>query len=238
MALDGMFWIRIAAMVAGVGALEWRRQRRAARAAAASATPAESAISAVPDPPQPFGYKTLWFALRAPSTSAVAEALRLEDAAPANWRSGLEASRAGLVFVSPLVRGWAFVVSDSLPQLDGGESGARCRESLAALSQRFGEAFYFGTHRIVEYHAWARSENGEMRRAFAYLGEAGELLLDEGQPTHEERAAEAVFDAELVEQGGAPDEESVLAVASRWTIDPRELASAGGEPALGLVGRL
>ena len=40
------------------------------------------------DRPAPFGYKVLWFALKASDPASVVDALELGEAAPANWASG------------------------------------------------------------------------------------------------------------------------------------------------------
>jgi hypothetical protein len=90
---------------------------------------------------------------------------------------------------------------------------------LENLSKQFAEAFYFGTHRIVGYHAWASAEKGKIRRAFGYLGERGEFLVNVGDRTPEEiEIGTGVADTDT-----APDEESVLGLAASWVLDPREI---------------
>jgi hypothetical protein len=73
-----------------------------------------------PDKPQGFGFKVLWFALKAFAPAAVVDALELGEATTANWESGLAAvydskRNDALVFVSPPVGGWVLAVSCLLP---------------------------------------------------------------------------------------------------------------------------
>lgn len=91
---------------------------------------------------------------------------------------------------------------------------------LTELSREFGEALYFATYRIVEYHAWARAREGRVVRAFAYLGESGEVLLNQGRPTAAE--IEAGLEPDAVDEW-TPDDDTVFAIARAWGIDPAEV---------------
>ena len=233
-----MFWLRVAAIGSVLAFLEWRRQRKH-KLAEPAVGPNTIEISPEPDEPIAFGYKSLWLAVRSGSSAEVAGALGLDAVQEANWRTGLEAAtRGGLVFVSPPLGSWILVVGDSLPQL--GEPGAEEQHQMlmAKLSTRFGEAYFFGTHRVVEYHAWARYAAGKAVRAYAYSGESGEVLTDEGKPSSEEQRAGMIFTERRLEAGEVPDEESVLTIASQWSIDPREVGSLAARPSAGLVGSL
>jgi hypothetical protein len=80
-------------------------------------------FSQTPDTPQSFGFKIMWFALKASDPAAVVEAFELGEVTPANWESGLAAVYSGgrsesddrWLFVSPPVRGWVLAASTSLP---------------------------------------------------------------------------------------------------------------------------
>jgi hypothetical protein len=72
-----------------------------------------------------------------------------------------------------------------------------------------------------------------VERAFAYLGERGEVLFDVGDRTMEEQAlgVGAAFDEDEPwddddETSPWPDEETVLTLAGQWSLDPRTLESA------------
>ena len=169
-----------------------------------------------PDLPQAFGYKCAWLAIRSASVLEVTGALRLSHTEAANWATGLEQAYAGQMFVSPAVGKWVLAISTRL---------------LTKLSQRFGEAQYFGTHGVVEYQAWAKARQGQIVRAYAWLGESGATLWNIGSKTREElelgltfldeAAPEAASASDGPQTGAAyPNEESVLGMARKWSIDP------------------
>ena len=92
----------------------------------------------------------------------------------------------------------------------------------------------FSTHRIVEYHAWAKAEGGELRRAYAYSGESGVTILDIGEASEQEHTLgfhvfderspqaekESYWDNDTLTYRG---EEYVVQLAGRWSIDPTRL---------------
>ena len=92
---------------------------------------------------------------------------------------------------------------------------------LSGLSSKLGEVHYFGTHRVVDYHAWASAEGGDVRRAFAFLGERGEILFQVGEPTDDERHVGVPLD-----NVGVVDEDIVMALAARWSVDPTGIDGA------------
>jgi hypothetical protein len=99
---------------------------------------------------------------------------------------------------------------------------------LEGLSERFDEVQYFGTHRVVNYHAWAKAVDGRVVRAYGWLGERGEVLLDVGPKTVEEEALAFRFVDRTTAEGDwedreTPDEEDVMRIAGRWSINPQEV---------------
>ncbi|WP_174818539.1 hypothetical protein [Paenibacillus kobensis] len=176
-------------------------------------------FAATPDYPEPFGYKCQWFAVKTLDTQAVIEAMKMKDVQVSNWKSGIEGSYEGYYFVSPPVEGWTLVVNPIMPDL----SGAAAPSPLIVidrLSSRFGEACYFATHRVVEYHAWAKSIHGKIVRAYGYVGEIGETIIDEGEMSEEERENDVIFTGLDADEPRLPSEEDVLLMAAQWTIDP------------------
>jgi hypothetical protein len=167
------------------------------------------------DLPRSFGYKTAWIAVPSQEGRTVAEWLGVESIEHCSWSSGIEkAYYLRGVFITPPILGWTMAVG-ALPE--AGQD--RFLPFMEWVSKKFHQAFYFGTHRIVEYQAWAIAEDGRIRRAFAWLGERGEFLLNIGDRTPEE----VDLNTGLVDFECAPDEETVLELASRWVLDPREL---------------
>ena len=99
---------------------------------------------------------------------------------------------------------------------------------LEDLGGRFGEVQYFGTHRVVDYHAWARASDGWVIRSYAWLGERGDVLQDVGPKTPEEEelgfrfidSTTAEADRDDIE---LPGEEDVMRIAGRWSLNPQEI---------------
>jgi hypothetical protein len=175
--------------------------------------------SGVATVPSTFGYKTAWWCIPSEDTRAVVAALGLKDARPSGWQDGVAAAyeRQG-VFVSPPVMGWVFAVG-SVPAVDTPSFAPMLR----TLSQRFGEAQAFASHRIVGFYSWALAQDGRVVRSYAYLGESGNVLADEGEPTPEERELGIDFSADRVVDGDSPGEEHPMLVAGEWSINPLEL---------------
>jgi hypothetical protein len=197
-----------------------------------------------------FGYKNAWIAARGSRPAAVAEALGLRNVRAVAWDAGLAASShdaSSAVFVTPAIDGWVLGVGCPLFTLADERApvvGQRVAEWAARLQT---EVQYFCTHRVVEAHAWVRARPSGLERAYAYLGESGEKLLDEGQPTVEERALGFAFfdpgspEAEAEGYWEREDlayatEEHVLLLASRWSLDPTSLDARDIEVGDGLIG--
>lgn len=230
----------------------WRRKLEArARVGWASYSPEElrraikkPQFNPGPDTPRSFGYKCNWLAIRTDDPAKVVEALQLTDARPSSWESGIEAGYIGRVFVSPPVDGWILAVSSSLPS-----EPDTVAPFIEVLSRHFDEVQYFGTHRVVEYHAWALARAGRIVRAYAYVGERGETLWDVGARTageielgvkfFNERSPEAK-DEKYFERTDLtyPGEEYVMQIAGKWSINPQELEEMGLPESSGFVGRL
>ena len=172
-------------------------------------------ISSTPDAPRPFGYKTGWLAARTTDSAAVRRALGLKDPVIANWESGLElAGASGKVFVTPVLDGFVLVigVTDLL-------SGTR---RLDAIGRQFPEVQYFVTHRVTEYHGWARYEGGVCTRRYAWVGESGQVLCNDGPLTEQELSLGfARFPASDRDEAALlPGEEDVRRLAAAWGVDP------------------
>jgi len=152
-----------------------------------------------PDTPQQFGYKVSWFAVKAPDPASVLHALKLAEATPSNWASGLAVvysrSRESdpWVFVAPPVSGWVLAVSTSWPYPVAGEApsqteyqydiGRKFDVLFSRLIKRFDDVQFFGSHRVSGFVTWARALNGEPVRIFAY---ADEVMANVGEQTAEE----------------------------------------------------
>jgi hypothetical protein len=181
-----------------------------------------------------FGYKTAWLCVRDGDPRAVADALELAEVEEETWEEGVAAAERGddSVFVSPPTGGWVFAVN---------VGWIEDPVALAALSDRLGtEIQFFGTHRVVEAHAWARAESGRLVRRLEWVGDRGTAVA-EGEPTDVERTLG--FDwvlaagSEPPDWEHVPDEETVLEVAASWSIDPSTLDRVPSNSETGLLGR-
>jgi hypothetical protein len=194
----------------------------------------------VPNKPVPFGYKCQWLAIKTEDTQAVAGAVFLRNARPATWQEGIQGAYESKLFVSPSVDGWTFVVGNCLPNAghpDGPDwNPDRCTPLIVHLSKRFGEVQYFGTQRIVEYHAWAKACSGHIFRAYAYLGEQGVTIWNRGELTPEELSLGFSASPESSLAEIFPDEEAVMQIAGKWSINPQILEGYESSSATGLVG--
>lgn len=184
--------------------------------------------TAGPDLPVSFGYKATWIAVRSEDPAAVARALGLKNVKVASWADGVErADRLRGVFVSPPVDGWVLALG-KLPDADG----EAFESFLADLSRHLGQVFFFATHRVVEYHAWAAADAGRITRAFAFIGDQGEFPLNIGDRLPKETEL-GVGEPDME---SAPDEDHVLAIAAALTINPLELEQHEDAVGPGLFG--
>lgn len=218
-----------------------------------ASSPDLSAVSAQADAPRAFGYKMCWLAIKTENTDAVVNAIELTEPQASNWESGLKVAYQGFTsyaFVTPPVDGWTFVVSAALPEVNKtGEKKAAFESFVQRLGSQFDEVCYFGTHRVVEYHAWAKVQKGKIVRGYGYVGESGETLYDVGDKTKEEQALGFnFFDERSVEAKDEkyferedltfPDESDVMKIAGNWSIDPTSLDSYSTQKGVGRIGRI
>lgn len=192
-----------------------KRQKKTEKPAKTIITAQSAQDSLIPDTPIPFGYKTGWLCVRSDDPERVMAVLNVQDKRECNWSMGLEkAGENGTVFVSPALDGFVLVIGILEPR----------PEQLQQWAASFSELQYFGTHRVVDYHSWARYLDGVLIRGYTFIGEAGEVIWEEGKLTPEELAlgaehfpkAEAEIDWASAE---FPDEETVLSLAAAWGID-------------------
>lgn len=173
---------------------------------------------------EPFGYKTAWLAVLDRSQAQVAEALGLTGGRNVSGGEAAEAfDEVGLLPPVPGVDGrWTLAVSSDLADI----SATR----LASLSALLGTRVQaFASHRVVEAHRWLLADRGRLLRHVEVVGESGELVWA-GVPTPTETglglpALEEITDEEARFQVVLDvNEETVMAVARGWSIDPTTLS--------------
>jgi hypothetical protein len=186
--------------------------------------------------PVGFGYKNAWLAIRTEDTQAVAEALHMIDTHSTSWAEGIHVQGRSPVFLTPAVDGWTLAVLGlgELAEDDGLGGGAL---DLPSLSSRFGEVQKFGTYRVVEYQEWQRWVDGSPVRRYCWVGESGEIRFDEGEPISAEGNLLGAADLNGDWDGfDVANEETVMAVAAEWSINPTTLEERDDLPSHGLLG--
>lgn len=184
------------------------------------------------DRPVGFGYKIMWIAVRTDNKELVAQTIGFKKYKPSDWETGIGKAYEDAVFITPPIDGWTLAVGMKLPAGDTEESIGKVTGLLKRLSLQFGEAQFFCTHRVVEYHCWIKSTNGQIDRIYCYLGERGENIMVKGEPTEIEKNYKLVntFSDEVKmedyfgrEDLVIPDEQLVMTIAGNWSIDPTSL---------------
>lgn len=199
--------------------------------------------SAEPGRPVAFGRKCKWLALPGQDPAAVARALGLKAVVPCSWTDGMaRALEQEGVFVTPSLQGWCFAVGDVLEPSDTAAHDPALLQ-LGDLSQKFGDAQLFCSHRVADVYAWARAREGSIERAFAASPDdvdwrMGKATAEEAafhffDPTCPEAATDAYWEREDLDH---PGEEHVLVVARGWSLDPTTLGEVE-EVGVGLWGR-
>jgi hypothetical protein len=177
-----------------------------------------------------FGYKQAWLAVRDGDHAAVVAALGLRDLGQVSWRDGIDLAYLTddrLVLTPPLPGArdarWLLVAGRWLLRDES-------TVDVVALSARLGtEVQFFATYRVAELHRWERAVDAVLVRAFAYVGETGEVTDWRGDPDDTERGLGLPPTLD-----GEPDilvsEEDVMRVAAAWSVNPVAL---DGRPAPG-----
>jgi hypothetical protein len=166
-----------------------------------------------------FGGKQAWLAVRGTDPARVIEALGLRDLGTVGWRDGMDLAHLtdDRVAVTPPLDGWILATGRYLLRPD-------VPVDVIGLSGRLHtEVQFFATHRVTELHRWQRAADGELIRAFGYVGQTGEVTSWSGEPDPAERAAG--LPAELDEDATIlVGENDVLRVAGAWSVDPSTLS--------------
>jgi hypothetical protein len=179
-----------------------------------------------------FGYKTTWLAVRNRTPGEVADALGLRDREVLDWATGTERAYIDGVYVATPVPGWTLAHGRRHVPPDFDATDPRFPDRLRALSRLLGEVQFFANERVPEYHAWALARDGQLLRAYCYVGERGEVMMFAGEPTADEvRLGIGIRDSEPARENWGddeweawfattPHEADVMAMAGCWSVDP------------------
>lgn len=185
-----------------------------------------------------FGYKTSWLAVPNRSPQAVADALELHSREDLDWGTGTDRAYRHGVYVAAPVPGWT--LAHGRVDLPAGfdATGPSFPGWLRGLSRTLGEVQFFANERVSGYHAWAWARDSELLRAYCFVGALGDVPLFIGEPTACEwesgigtRAMDPGWEHWSDDEWDAwyattPSETDVLAMAGRWSVDPRTIDNA------------
>ena len=188
-----------------------------------------------------FSTPSRWLAVRSGNPQVVQAALGLHRPTPCSWEEGLSVSHEKKLFISPSINGWVIVIGAHLP--DPGEDVDKCFRFLCDLSRKVGQVQFFSVNRVLNHHAWAQLQHGQVQRGYAW---AGKTVWNQGrQSTAEIDLGLRCFD--YIESPGAGagqndllqyNTERVCLLARRWSIDPGTVDARRLRESPGIAGEI
>lgn len=177
--------------------------------------------SNMPDEPVPFGYGSMWLAIKGYTPQQVIQILGIKNAVPSKWAEGINAQTyESKTFISPVIDDYVLVI--------GIDKYIEDRVFIANLAKNFSNMCVFGAQKNVEYCLWEKYVNGDLIRGYCYIGGAGGLEWSEGEFTPEEVElgfdkyiqSEDEWDNDDCDDIELPSSCDVSDIAAAWTIDP------------------
>lgn len=187
------------------------------------------------DTPVNFGYNMNWLAIKSTEKNKIFQLLKLKIDKEVTWQKGIETIyTTQKLFVSPSVGKWTIIAGNGLPYSDTKDSVEKIKNLLIDLSKEFGEAYFFGTHRIVELQSWIKAKEGKIERVYSYIGESMQTIASKGELVAVEKKVNLFNSLSKEAQGDSyferedifyPDEEFVMRMAEYWSINPTKLSN-------------
>ncbi len=175
-----------------------------------------------------------WLAIRGASPQAVQSALGLGRSTPCSWSEGITGEHE--FFVSPRVNGWVIVTGLAIPTPD--DDVDESFHFLISLSRKLGHVQFFYSEKFLQYHAWARLDEGCVTRAYAWTGET---VWNQGPKTlpETELGVKCFAYGEFCPPNIArKNTEKVSQLAARWNFDPAAVDEKILNEAIGVAGEL
>lgn len=175
-----------------------------------------------------FGYKMAWLAIKNANTQAILQTLRLPNPQVIGWDEGIEKiyenhGNIDAIFVTPQINGWSFVVGWYFFDLNFRDGDIKkLKNYTAELSKVFEEVQAFATYRVSEYHHWILARGGKIVRCFAFSGDSGKILCNDGELTDAEKQLPW---GKLESFQWLPDEQGVMIIAEKWSINPTKISN-------------
>ena len=169
----------------------------------------------IPDNPISFGYKISWYAVKTSDNLAIKRLIKPNiRTMQCSWQ---EAMTNYYGFISPPINGWTLLIKKDFDQ-----------NLLEKLSKMFGEAQFFGSHRISDYYEYVKAIDGNIVRHVLANGfvekNIGELSIIE---MNCDFSTEAMYDVlyeqnktYLLEQYEDFDEDFIIKMAAEWSVNP------------------
>jgi hypothetical protein len=183
---------------------------------------------------------TCWLAVKNQNLNAVKSALGLHNPKPCSWAEGFSGKGDSGLFIAPAVSGWTLVTGPAL--IDPTDDVDLAFRFLLDLSRKLGHVQLFCANLVLNHHAWAKVENGVVKRAYAW---SGKTVWNQGAVTQDEVELElrcfSYTDSPASIHSGPPElgqsnADKVRFLAARWSIDPEEIDETFIEREWGIVG--
>jgi hypothetical protein len=181
----------------------------------------------------------IWLSIRSSNPKAVQAALGVSHPAPCSWTEGISGEHE--FFIGTPVNDWIIVTGSGLPH--PGNNVDNCFHLLIRLSRVLGHVQFFMADPILHHHAWARVQNGIVKRAYVWVNET---VWNQGAKSLAEielnmkcfgYGEDAGMDDGKTEEIAATNVEKIPSLAARWSFDPATGAGNLPNPANGVAGK-
>ncbi len=198
-----------------------------------------SPYDVTPDLPRNFPYNNGWICVNNADTDDVISALGLKNPREANWKSGFKAIDENFLKKVFVVKVGGYVLAIGYCPFGVKRTVKEELDALNKAAERLSDMSCFATQSTVDLHVWAKYENGKMTRGYGWLGESGEVYLNEGTLTAEEISlgyTDFITNTDCDwDTARFPNTDNVQALAGAWGILPDLSNIDNPEPCTGFV---
>jgi hypothetical protein len=182
---------------------------------------------------------TTWLAIHSSNPKAVQAALGVSYPTPCPWAEGITGKHE--FFIGSPVDNWIIVTGSGLPQ--PGQDVDRAFHFLIRLSRVLGQVQFFMADPVLYHHAWARLEDGSVKRAYSW---AGETVWNQGAKSLAEieltmkclgYGEGTGTDDATMDKNAAANVKKVPSLAGRWSINPMAIDEDWQNAAAGIAGK-
>lgn len=183
-------------------------------------------VTRVPSAPIGFGYKISYLAIKTTDIQKVKNFIyKRHYAFPTNWEKGITAAYEGKTFITPPVKGWTLIINPKKQFSD--ISDVLCQEQLKRVSDEFGEAQFYGNHRVSGYTMWSKAVHGNLIRAYSYADgiyfSQGSLISYEKEFIESSKTEFLLHGKEFNEDLLGGNDDTPAEIAEIWSINPHKI---------------